>query len=114
VSDQGGSPGVGDDDLSLTHAAGRILTTSVSLARLLGYDRPADLVGLRALDIVHPDDRPYIAERIESIYATRKPTPAALQRLVARDGASVFVEIHSLPITVDGRPGALTIVRPMR
>lgn len=100
------------NELCLIHQDGVIRAMSAPLAAFLGYARGEECVGLSALDLVHDDDRPYIAERIESIYETREPTRPALQRLVRKDGKAAFVEIYSVPITLNARVAALTIVKP--
>jgi len=99
--------------LHLVHAGGLIEQASPELAEFLGYDDARGLVGRPALDIVHPDDRPYIAERISAIYELRRPTQPALQRLLHRDGRALFVEIHSVPVTGPrGTPAAMTLITP--
>lgn len=100
----------GAKQLCLIHQDGVILEISEALVRLLGYAHPEELRGKRALDLVHADDRPYIAERIEAIYATQEPTQRALQRLLHKDGRPLFVEVHSVPILVEGHAAAFTKV----
>ena len=97
-------------DLCLIHQDGIVSAVSDSLAEFLGY-QAGDLVGRCALDLVHGDDRPYIAERIEAIYATQIATKPALQRLLHKDGHPLFVEVHSMRIMHRGRPAALTMIR---
>src|SRR5690349_3678676 len=78
-------------DLCLIHQDGIVSAVSDALARFLGYQID-DLVGRGALELVHTDDRPYIAERIEAVYATQMATQPALQRLMHKDGRPLFVE----------------------
>jgi PAS domain S-box-containing protein len=101
-------------ELCLIHQDGLIRAMSEALARFLGYLRGEEWVGRPALELVHADDRPYIAERIENIYATGESTRPALQRLLRSDGKPVFVEIHAMPILIDGRVASLTYVKPAR
>jgi len=100
------------NQLCLIHQDGVICAMSAPLAAFLGYACGEDCVGLTALSLVHVDDRPYIAERILAIYETREPSRPALQRLVRKDGKAAFVEIYSVPITLNARVAALTIVKP--
>jgi PAS domain S-box-containing protein len=99
-------------DYCLIHQDGVIRAMSEPLAEFLGYDRGDECVGLTALSLVHDDDRPYIAERIQHIYMVHEATRPALQRLLRKDGKATFAEIYSVPITIDARVAALTIVKP--
>ncbi len=56
------------DAVSLLDAEGRILYTTPSSARVLGF-RPEELQGRSALDLVHPDDSELVASIIEKLLA---------------------------------------------
>lgn len=87
-----GSP----DALSLTRA-GVIEWFSPAIEDLTGY-RPADLVGERLADHLHPDDRA----------AGPDPPPRARLRLGHRDGSWRWVEVRARPMP-DDRPGRPTV-----
>ncbi len=68
--------------------------------------------GLPALDIVHPDDRAAIVERIK-----RTESGSANEfmrvRIIRPDGTTLFSESSSVPIDYNGKPAALIVSRDM-
>lgn len=54
------------DIISVLDPDGRRTYSSPSVRHVLGYD-PDDLVGMRALDIVHPDDRPHVQDAFQRV-----------------------------------------------
>jgi len=68
-------------------------------------------VGRATLDIVHPDYRAIVRERIEREFATGEPAPLLEQQFIAVDGTVLDVEVVGIPITLAGRQGGQIIVR---
>jgi PAS domain S-box-containing protein len=94
------------------HQQGRIGRLGRKMAACLRYTSD-ELVGRAALEIVHPDDRPYIEGRIHSVYE-QMPVVEAAQRLIRSDGSIAFVVAIGFPVTWREGPAALTFFRPMR
>jgi two-component system, sensor histidine kinase and response regulator len=57
---------------------------------LVGYD-PQELIGLPAIDIVHPDDRERVVTGLSKL-AAGEAEPVATYRVLRKDGSSVWVE----------------------
>ncbi len=70
--------------------------------RLMGYDSYEELVGQSVLDVVHPDSRDFVLKRIESMIKTGKPLVLAEEKLLRRDGNTVYALVTSTPIQYKG------------
>jgi PAS domain S-box-containing protein len=77
----------------------------------LGYEGPEGLLGTRALDIVHPEDRPQFERRLRLLQDSSSPEPAAETRLLRRDGAAVLTESSGVPIVWNGQRSVAALVR---
>jgi PAS domain S-box-containing protein len=93
------------------HQDGRFVFANPAAARLLGADSPARLLGMRVLDVVHPDYHDLVQERHRSEIEDRRPVPWLEERLVRLDGTEVEVEVTGLPFDHDGRPAGQIIAR---
>lgn len=98
-------------DAIYVHAAGKILFANPAAAALLGIDTPADLIGRRVLDHVHPEYREIVDRRIREAAEGEGVTTAVVERLRAYDGRDVYVQIAAAPITYDGRPAVQVMLR---
>ncbi len=95
----------------IVHRDGALVYMSPSARRMLGYSLDEDVVGRRAIEIVHPDDRASIKERVGALLAHSIPPPIAEKRLVRRDGSVVIAELSALTTVFDGEPAVLGIAR---
>ncbi len=95
----------------LVHQDGRWIIANRAALKLLHAARVEQLVGRATLDIVHPDYRAVVRERIEREFATGEPAPLLEQQFVAVDGTVLDVEVVGIPITLAGRQGGQIIVR---
>ena len=95
----------------IVHRQGILVYMSPSARRMLGYSLDEDVTGTYALEIVHPDDRAKVIERVRSIYAEGIAAPLLEERLLRRDGSHVVVEIAALNTVFDGEPAVIAIAR---
>jgi len=95
----------------LVHQDGRWIIANRAALKLLHAARVEQLVGRPTLDIVHPDYRAVVRERIEREFATGEPAPLLEQQFIAVDGTVLDVEVVGIPITLAGRQGGQIIVR---
>jgi len=68
-----------------------------AVARILGYG-PEELVGRRAFDLVHPDDRADVAQQFAALAAERRGWRNLVIRWQRKDGAYRFLESSAVPI----------------
>lgn len=95
----------------IVHRHGNLVYMSPSARRMLGYSLEEDIAGLPAVDLVHPDDRPKVLERVLAILAHGVAAASAEERLVRRDGTFVVAEIAALSTVFDGEAAVLAIAR---
>jgi PAS domain S-box-containing protein len=97
-------------DAILVHRDGRFVFANPAAARLLGADRPDDLVGLPILQIVHPDFHDQVAERARGAHEGRA-APLLQEVFVRLDGTHVDVEVAGIPFAFEGGPAGQIVVR---
>jgi PAS domain S-box-containing protein len=73
-------------------------------ARLLGASSPAEIVGRRLTDFVHPAYLPLVRERLRQGIVERRPLEPIEEKVIRLDGTVIDVEVRSLPVTYRGRP----------
>ncbi len=81
-------------------------------ARAHGYDEPAELIGQRMADLVHPDDREVIGQRIRSFAETGVPPSPREFSFLRPDGSTAV--LFSAPIKVvrfRGKEANLVVAR---
>ena len=79
-------------------------------AERLGADA-ASLVGQPIMDFVHPESKGLVVERLGQLAQTGKAGPAMDVRFVSRSGEVIPAEIVNVPITFDGQPAILGLIR---
>ena len=80
-------------DAVLMHRDGIVLYANPACNRLLGHSDEDSIVGLDMFEMIHPEDRERVRERIERLALTGVPAPETELRLVRPDGQVVVVEI---------------------
>lgn len=79
------------DVIYLCNADGAFTYVSPAVTRVLGFD-PAELLGRKPLDFVHPDDVQYVADRFFGALANMSPIVAEF-RFRHRDGSWRHLEV---------------------
>lgn len=95
------------------HQDGRVVMVNPAGARILGYDDPAEVIGMNVIEIVHPDDRQLAIKRIRDVIEQGKVGAPVEERFRRRDGSYLTVEVVNAPFTWKGRPAVLVVVRDL-
>ncbi|MGE0439314.1 MAG: PAS domain S-box protein [Gemmatimonadales bacterium] len=82
-------------------------------ARLLGVATPEELAGMPATSLIADPERPVAVARFEQIIAGRAPVQFREVMLRRRDGTLLPAEVAGAPMTIDGRPAALYVIRDL-
>jgi PAS domain S-box-containing protein len=93
------------------HQDGRIVFINPAGARLLGAQNPDELVGKPIEDIIHPDYREVVRERIRRSLAEGQPAPPLMEKFIRLDGSTIDVEVTAVPIMWEGRPAMQVVFR---
>jgi len=92
------------------HEAGVIRYANQSIARLLGYESPAELLGLRAINHVAPHDRARILDMARA-QERGEAVPTRYEFQAQRvDGSLVSMECLVTPITWRGRVATVSVM----
>jgi PAS domain S-box-containing protein len=100
-------------DAMIVHTEQKIYYVNEALLRLLGYDRPEELVGRSPLSMVHPDDHEMILIRIRRLKPFEGYNPPQDKRFVRKDGSYIDVETVSFSILFEGAPMVVAIARDL-
>ena len=79
-------------------------------AERLGADA-ASLVGQPIMDFVHEDSKQLVVDRLRQLAETGAASPALDVCFVSRSGSIIPAEIVSVPITFEGHPAILGLIR---
>jgi PAS domain S-box-containing protein len=93
------------------HQDGRVVFINPAGARLLGAQGPDELVGKSVMDLLHPDYREVVRERIQRSLATGQPAPPLTEKFIRLDGTVIDVEVTAVPIIWEGRPAMQVVFR---
>ncbi len=95
-------------DAIVVHKGGQFVYANSAALRLYGASSPDDLAGRPVLDLIHPDDRVLVGDRILDV--TRGGSaPLRALRILRLDGAVVFVESTASLIEYE-RAGAVQVI----
>ena len=92
------------------HSEGRVVFVNRAGADLLGARGPDEILMRPALDLVHPDYRAQVRERMEHLAAGHE-VPLMLEKFLRLDGSPVDVEVAAMPFTFLGRPAVQVVAR---
>lgn len=89
------------------HRDGVLVFVNPAGLRMLGYASARELVGQPVGMILHPDERPAVAERIRHLMATGEALPPREERLLRKDGEEVVARVRALPVLWQGAPAVM-------
>lgn len=93
------------------HQAGRIVYANAELAAMVGAPTAGALIGYPVLDLVHPDWRQAVVERMRRIYEHGETASTLEEKLIGLDGRLVDAEVVGTACVFEGRPGIQIAVR---
>ncbi|HBT82027.1 MAG TPA: hypothetical protein DEB35_00870 [Desulfuromonas sp.] len=98
-------------DAILVHRAGHVIFGNEAAARLFAAPAMVDLAGFAIMDLVHPDWREIVAERVRCAEEMGQEQPYIEEKVVALDGTVIDVEAGSIPVFYRGAAAVQTILR---
>ncbi|MBI3073819.1 MAG: response regulator [Deltaproteobacteria bacterium] len=89
----------------------KVVFANETLARSVGYERPADVIGLTMMNLVHPDDVPNVVEKMR-LSATVGVSPPLVIRGLRKDGGITVLSMsQGRRINFEGAPAQFAILR---
>ncbi len=93
------------------HCEGKIVFINSAAVRLFGARTEKDLMGTSIMDLVHPDYRKLVAQRVRGTQVEKRDMDAVEEKFVRLDGAVIDVEVTAVPITYMNKPATQLVVR---
>jgi len=97
----------------MIHAEGVIQFANDNVAAMLGAASPAALIGIPLLDVIAPDFRDVVSDRMRRQVDTGLPNPRQEQRMLTLEGREIEVEVACAPLMHQGRPGGIAVIRDL-
>ena len=91
------------------HQDGILVYVNRTAARLLGADDPEVFIGKPALELVAPELRPQIADRVQQ--GDKNSQKLIREQFLRVDGTAIDVDVTTTPCTWKGRPAAYVTFR---
>ncbi|MCJ7791582.1 MAG: PAS domain S-box protein, partial [Dehalococcoidia bacterium] len=79
--------------------------------KLLGASSPDQIIGKPVMDVIHPDYREVVAERMQKSIETGITPPALEEKFLRLDGTEIDVEVRAAPLIYQGKPAMQAVVR---
>ena len=98
-------------DAIFIQSEGRIAFINPAGVKLFGATSSEELIGKPVLELMHPDFRGIVKERIRILKEERAEVPVLEEKYLRLDGSSVDVEVAAAPFIYLGKPGAQVIAR---
>ena len=91
-------------DAITVYSEGEIVYANTAGAELFGASGSEELIGRRALDLVHPDYRETVKSRVKHVLETGEPAPLLEEKYLRLDGSVLEVEVAGSSIHYLGKP----------
>jgi PAS domain S-box-containing protein len=103
----------GMPDAVIVHDAKNLVYLNPAARRMLGYTEDEQVEGRDGIEIVHPDDRQTVYDRVAEMKQHGTRVPPREERLLRRDGEAVYVETVAMPLQFGGRSVIVAIARDL-
>ncbi len=90
---------------------GKLLFVNPAAFKMVRATSAEDLVGRSVMDLVHPNFREIVSERVRRAIAGETDQGMIEEKLIRLDGVTIDVEIQGTPIIYDGKPALYSSMR---
>jgi PAS domain S-box-containing protein len=102
-------------DAIAIHKDKKIAFLNERAAKILGADRPEDLIGRSIFQFIHPDSRKDLEDRIQQINSEPdKPAPVMREKFFRMDGTLTTVDVIAIRFNDNGVPAIKVAFREVR
>lgn len=92
------------------HCDGKIIFVNRQLVKMLGAERPEEIISKTVMELVHPDSRADVASRIKKMGESGTALSMIEEKFIRLDGTAIDVEAGASPICYRGRPAVMVVV----
>jgi PAS domain S-box-containing protein len=93
------------------HTDDKIVYLNPEATRLFGISDPAQLLGRKVDEIIHPDEHLRARERRTMMETTGQRAPLTVMKFLRADGKPVLLEVKASPIEYEGRMSIVAVGR---
>jgi diguanylate cyclase (GGDEF)-like protein/PAS domain S-box-containing protein len=98
-------------DAIFVHSDWRIVLVNPAMLRLFRAERPEQLLGHDVLELMAPQSRELVRERIQRLYERQQTVPLAEFEFLRADGTPFSAEVTAVSFAYAGRPAAQVVAR---
>jgi PAS domain S-box-containing protein len=98
-------------DAIIVISDGKFVYVNSAARTLYNASCAEDLIGKSILEVVHPDYRSIVSERLNNIQEQGQPNILNVQKHVRLDGKAIDVEVTGIPFTLSGKPAVQAVIR---
>jgi diguanylate cyclase (GGDEF)-like protein/PAS domain S-box-containing protein len=98
-------------DAIVVHCEGKVVFVNQAAARLFAARTPEDMAGIEFAELVHPDYRGLVQQRVARVEFLQEDMPYIEEKILRLDGAEVDTEVGSTPVFYGGHWAVQTILR---
>jgi PAS domain S-box-containing protein/putative nucleotidyltransferase with HDIG domain len=98
-------------DSIIVHTQGEMKFVNPAAIKLMGAEKPKDLIGKQFMDFVHQDYKEAVLERIRRSQVEGKSLPPLEEKLFRLDGKVIEVEVTGTPLIFEDQPASQLILR---
>ncbi|MCX6255436.1 MAG: PAS domain S-box protein [Bacteroidia bacterium] len=99
----------GSPEAIAVHSKGRFVFVNPAGAKLIGARSPQELIGKPVLNVIHPDSRSQVIERLRHV-AEGKEAPLFEEKFLKFDGSVIDVEVVGIPFPYQGQIATQVVV----
>lgn len=92
------------------HSLGKLVYVNQAAVHLVGATSADQLIGRPVMDIIHPDSRELVKQRMLEAVTGKEPLELVREKFIRLDGTPLDVEVIGMPMTFQGQPAAQVIV----
>lgn len=100
-------------DAIYIHRQGRLEFINPAGLKLFGASHPEQILGKPMLDLIHPDFREVVAQRIQAIHQRRTAAPLLVQKILRLDGSVGHTEAAATAFGHDDPLAVLVVARDL-
>ena len=90
---------------------GRVVFINTAGLKLFGAAQPEQILGKPMLDLIHPNWRDVVKERMRRLREGHCTVPTIVEQYLRLDGSAVDVEVAATRFAFNGKPAVLVIAR---
>ncbi|MDF9409108.1 PAS domain S-box protein [Pelotomaculum isophthalicicum JI] len=98
-------------DAIFLHSKDRLDFINEAAAKLIGAESPEEAIGMPMIDLIEPDYREIVSEKWRLVQEEGKRVPSKEEKLIQFDGTVIDIEVMTAPLTFQGKPKILAVVR---